>query len=103
MTQDIQFLKEVLSVPTKTYKEDLMIQFIEDWMIKNNIEYYVDGLVANEIFENCFSYKTKEEALEHARKISNVHRYTDDGICIIKYANNLTFGELIENGKNTRR
>lgn len=71
--------------------------------INADIEYYVDGLVANEIFENCFSYKTKEEALEHARKISNVHRYTDDGICIIKYANNLTFGELIENGKNTRR
>jgi di/tripeptidase len=54
MTQEIQFLKEVLSVPTKTYKEDLMIQFIEDWMIKNGIEYYVD--------DHYNIYATKKES-----------------------------------------
>lgn len=33
----------------------------------------------------------------------NVYRYTDDGIRLITYAKNLTSGESIENGKNTRR
>lgn len=55
MSQDIKFLKEVLSVPTKTYKEDLMIQFIEDWMIENNIEYYVDD------YYNIYATKKESE------------------------------------------
>jgi len=42
MARDLQLLKEVLSVPTYTYQEDLMVQFIVDWLKSNNIEYYVD-------------------------------------------------------------
>lgn len=42
MNKDLIFLKEVLSIPTKTYKEDLMVQFIVDWLKENHIEYYVD-------------------------------------------------------------
>lgn len=42
MTRDLQLLKEVLSVPTYTYQEELMVQFIVDWMKSNNIEHYVD-------------------------------------------------------------
>ena len=37
MEQNINFLKRVLSVPTKTYKEDLMIQFLTEWLVENNI------------------------------------------------------------------
>ncbi|MFO0003115.1 MAG: hypothetical protein ACK559_18490, partial [bacterium] len=38
----MQLLKEVLSLPTHTYQEDLMVQFIVDWLKSNNIEHYVD-------------------------------------------------------------
>ena len=42
MNRDITLLKEVLSVPTKTYKEDLMIDFLVNWLTENNIEHSVD-------------------------------------------------------------
>ena len=44
MGQNINFLKRVLSVPTKTYKEDLMIQFLTEWLVENNITYFVDKM-----------------------------------------------------------
>jgi di/tripeptidase len=47
-------LKEVLSVPTKTYNEGLMVEFIKNWLTKNNIEYYTDKI--NNI------YATKKES-----------------------------------------
>jgi di/tripeptidase len=47
-------LKEVLSVPTKTYNEGLMVEFIKNWLTKNNIEYYTDTI--NNI------YATKKES-----------------------------------------
>lgn len=43
MTKNIDLLKEVLSVPTQTYKEDLMIQFLKEWLNQNHIEYYLDS------------------------------------------------------------
>jgi len=42
MNEDITLLKEVLRVPTKTYQEDLMIEFIVKWLNQNNIDHYVD-------------------------------------------------------------
>lgn len=42
MERDYNLLKEVLSVPTKTYKEEMMIQFLTDWLSKNNFLYEVD-------------------------------------------------------------
>jgi di/tripeptidase len=42
MARDLQLLKDTLSVPTHTYQEDLMVQFIADWLKHNNIDYYVD-------------------------------------------------------------
>ena len=53
MTNDILLLKEVLSVPTVTYKEDLMVEFIKNWLSENNIEHYVD--------EHKNVYATKQE------------------------------------------
>lgn len=43
MSNDLQLLKEVLSVPTQTYKEDLMVLYLTQWLDANNIEYYVDA------------------------------------------------------------
>lgn len=42
MEYSLDLLKEVLSVPTKTYQEDLMVEFITNWLKENNIEYFVD-------------------------------------------------------------
>lgn len=44
MKYKIEFLKEVLSVPTKTYNEELMIEFLVEWLEKKQIEYYVDQM-----------------------------------------------------------
>jgi di/tripeptidase len=44
MERDYKLLKEVLSVPTKTYKEGLMVEFLEKWLTDNNFEYYLDDM-----------------------------------------------------------
>ena len=43
MNQNLDFLKEVLSVPTSTYNEDLMIQFLQNWLTEKNIQNYTDS------------------------------------------------------------
>lgn len=42
MSNDLQLLKEVLSVPTYTYEEERMVRYLCDWLKSNNIPYYVD-------------------------------------------------------------
>ena len=42
MKNDMNLLKEVLSIPSKTYQEELMVQFLVDWLRSNDIEHYVD-------------------------------------------------------------
>lgn len=42
MEKNINLLKEVLSVPTKTYQEGLMVQFLINWLTENEIEHFVD-------------------------------------------------------------
>lgn len=42
MSKDLNFLKEVLSVPTETYNETLMVEYLCDWLEKNQIAHYVD-------------------------------------------------------------
>jgi hypothetical protein len=68
-----------------------------------NINYYVDGKVAKALFAGCFCYDTIDQAIEHAQVTSKMYIESDDGICVIEYAKNLTFKELIKNGKNIRR
>ena len=64
MSRNLDLLKEVLSVPTVTYNEDRMVQFISDWLTENKIEHYVDeymnvyaikqtGEVANDFVFPC--------------------------------------------------
>ena len=68
-----------------------------------DINYYIVGKIAKDLFSECFCYDILDEAIEHAQVISKMYLETDDGICVIKYAKNLTFKELIKNGKNTGR
>ena len=43
MDKNLDFLKEVLSVPTSTYQEKLMIEFLQKWLSENNISNYTDS------------------------------------------------------------
>ena len=43
MQRDLSLLKSVLSVPTKTYKEEKMINFLVEWLMANNLPYRVDS------------------------------------------------------------
>jgi len=43
MNHNFNLLKEVLSVPTTTYKEDRMVNFITEWLAENNLPFYVDS------------------------------------------------------------
>jgi len=54
--QDLQFLKEVLSVPTKTYQEERMVQYIVDWLRNEKIEHYVDEHM------NVYAIKQQKES-----------------------------------------
>lgn len=42
MERNFELLKEVLSVPTKTYQEGFMVDFIVNWLDDNNIDNYID-------------------------------------------------------------
>jgi putative aminopeptidase FrvX len=55
MEKNLQLLKDVLSVPTKTYKEDLMVVYLVQWLKENNIEFFVDE------YKNV--YATKQESV----------------------------------------
>jgi di/tripeptidase len=52
MNYNLQLLKEVLSVPTKTYKEDRMVEYLTTWLTENNIEFFVDA------YKNVYATKT---------------------------------------------
>lgn len=54
--QDLQFLKDVLSVPTKTYQEERMVQYIVDWLRNEKIEHYVDEHM------NVYAIKQEKES-----------------------------------------
>lgn len=68
----IQHLKEVLSIPTKTYQEDLMIQYLVDYFESKGYDYKLQ--------ENGNIYVTKGEAEFYPCVIAHtdtVHSITD--------------------------
>jgi di/tripeptidase len=56
MQRDLNLLKSVLSVPTKTYDENKMIEFISNWLTTNSIPFWVDQ------YGNI--YVTKDDGIE---------------------------------------
>jgi tripeptide aminopeptidase len=44
MFKDYNLLKEVLSIPTVTYKEEKMIDFLTNWLNINNYHFFVDKM-----------------------------------------------------------
>jgi len=53
---NLELLKDVLSVPTKTYQEERMVAFLVNWLTENNIPHFVD--------EHNNVYATKQESSE---------------------------------------
>jgi di/tripeptidase len=54
--KNIELLKNVLSVPTKTYQEERMVAFLVNWLTENSIPHFVDE------YNNV--YATKQESSE---------------------------------------
>ena len=50
----LDLLERVLSVPTATYHEEYMVEFISNWLKENNIPYVVDEMM------NIYATKTSE-------------------------------------------
>ena len=59
MERNYELLKEVLSVPTKTYQEERMVQFITNWLTENNIPFYVDEM------SNIYATKQTDENISY--------------------------------------
>ena len=59
MERNFELLKQVLSVPTKTYQEDLMIDFITTWLEENKIPFYVDQ------FYNIYATKQTDDSINY--------------------------------------
>jgi putative aminopeptidase FrvX len=59
MERDYQLLKDVLSVPTVTYQEDRMVEFLIDWLEKNGIPFNVDE------YNNIYAIKQTDEDVEY--------------------------------------
>jgi len=72
MERNYQLLKDVLSVPTKTYQEEKMVKFICDWLTENNIPFYVDE------FHNIYATKKTDEVsffpcvISHTDTVHNI-------------------------------
>jgi tripeptide aminopeptidase len=69
--EDLQFLKEVLSVPTKTYQEDLMVEFISKWLKERNFNFFLDD------HKNIYVTKTEHEVLPDGFYFPCVVSHTD--------------------------
>ena len=59
MERNYELLKEVLSIPTKTYQEDLMVEFITNWLEENGIPYNVDE------HNNIYAVKQTDEFVDY--------------------------------------
>ena len=71
MTKNIDFLKEVLSIPTQTYKEDLMVEYLMNWLEENNIPHYKDD------YNNVYATKQETEELPEDFYFPCVISHTD--------------------------
>jgi putative aminopeptidase FrvX len=59
MKRDYDLLKSVLSIPTKTYQEQFMIEFITNWLTQNNIPFEVDDMF------NIYATKQTDPNIEY--------------------------------------
>jgi di/tripeptidase len=71
MIKNLNLLKEVLSVPTKTYQEEKMVTFLVNWLTENNIQHFVDE------FNNVYATKQESQDLPEDFYFPCVISHTD--------------------------
>lgn len=71
MEKNTELLKEVLSVPTKTYQEEKMVEFLVNWLTENNISHFVDE------FNNVYATKQESQDLPEDFYFPCVISHTD--------------------------
>jgi di/tripeptidase len=71
MIKNLNLLKEVLSVPTKTYQEEKMVAFLVNWLTENNIQHFVDE------FNNVYATKQESQDLPEDFYFPCVISHTD--------------------------
>jgi di/tripeptidase len=71
MNKNTVLLKEVLSVPTKTYQEEKMVEFLVNWLTENNISHFVDE------FNNVYATKQESQDLPEDFYFPCVISHTD--------------------------
>ena len=54
------------------------------------------GNVIEECFGNCENYDTMEIVMDEAHRIANKYHETDDGICLISTAENMSFEQIVK-------
>ena len=82
MEYNLDLLKEVLSIPTKTYKEERMVEFICDFLSKNSISFYKDE--HNNIYATKQSTETLPENFYFPCVISHTDTVHDIGSLIVR-------------------
>lgn len=68
--------------------------------LSENIQYNVNGKIAKNIFGNSQCYSTYEYALKQAKLIASNYEETNDGICLIKYAQHISYEDLINDSRS---
>lgn len=53
--KNLDFFKQLLSVPSKTYKEDMMVEFLTNYLTENNYDFFLDE------HKNIYAKKTSPE------------------------------------------
>jgi tripeptide aminopeptidase len=53
--KNLDFFKQLLSVPSKTYKEDMMVEFLTNYLTENNYDFFLDE------HKNIYVKKTSPE------------------------------------------
>jgi di/tripeptidase len=71
MEKNTKLLREVLSVPTKTYQEEKMVEFLVNWLTENNISHFVDE------FNNVYATKQESQDLPEDFYFPCVISHTD--------------------------
>lgn len=71
MITNLEFLKKLLSVPSKTYNEELMVNFIKNWLTENNIDFFVDE------YNNIYAEKTDQKTFSEDFYFPCVVAHTD--------------------------
>ena len=69
MTQDLEFLKQVLSVPTKSRQEGLMVEFLTNYLKEKNYDFYLDAM------SNIYVTKKTSDDVEYFPCVVS-HRYS---------------------------